>query len=83
MVNAHKVDIPSFLVKAGDEVTLREKSREIPLIKESIETVGRRGIPVWLELDKASFTGKIKELPTREELPPTINEQLIVEFYSK
>jgi small subunit ribosomal protein S4 len=82
-VNGHKVDIPSSLIKTGDKVSLSEKSKKIPLFKDSLETVARRGLPVWLELDKDSFVGTVKELPTRDILPPTINEQLIVELYSK
>jgi small subunit ribosomal protein S4 len=82
-VNGRKVDIPSFLTKAGDEIALREKSKQMLLVKESLETVGRRGVPAWMELDKEAFSGKLKALPTREDLSPLINEQLIVELYSK
>jgi small subunit ribosomal protein S4 len=83
LVNGRKVDIPSFLVKAGDEVAIREKSRAAAVIAGALETVGRRGVPSWMELDKASFSGRIKDLPTRQDLPATVNEQLIVELYSK
>ncbi|MDR1312433.1 MAG: 30S ribosomal protein S4, partial [Deltaproteobacteria bacterium] len=83
LVNGRKVDIPSFLVKSGDEVAIREKSRGAAVIAGAMETVGRRGVPAWMELDKAAFLGKIKEMPTRQDLPVTINEQLIVELYSK
>jgi small subunit ribosomal protein S4 len=83
LVNDHKVDIPSYLVKGGDSVTLREKSRQNLSIQQSMETVTRRGVPRWLELDKASFQGRIKELPLREDLTMPISEQLIVELYSK
>jgi small subunit ribosomal protein S4 len=82
-VNGRKVDIPSFLVKVGDKVELSEKSRKVKLFGDSLETVARRGLPPWLELNKEGFFGVIKELPTRDVLPPTINEQLIVELYSK
>jgi small subunit ribosomal protein S4 len=82
-VNGHKVDIPSFLVKSGDTVTVREKSRQAAVILQSMETVGRRGVPTWMEVDKASFSGMVKDLPSRQDLPVTINEQLIVELYSK
>jgi small subunit ribosomal protein S4 len=82
-VNGRKVDIPSYLVKAGDEVAVKERSAKMAVIKGSMETVGRRGVPAWLELDKDAFAGKLKALPTREDLSPTINEQLIVELYSK
>jgi len=83
LVNDRKVDIPSYLVKPGDVVTLREKSRKIDRIKDSLETVARRGIPSWLDYDNASFSGTIKALPTREELTMPISENLIVELYSK
>jgi small subunit ribosomal protein S4 len=83
LVNDHKVDIPSYLVNGGDSVTLREKSRQNASIQQSMETVARRGVPRWLELDKAAFQGRIKELPVREDLTMPIAEQLIVELYSK
>ncbi len=82
-VNGKKVDVASFRVKPGMVVEVREKSRKIPSIEESLKAVGRRGVPEWLEVDAASFRGSVKALPTREELPPTIKEQLIVEFYSR
>ena len=83
LVNGRKVDIPSYLVKGGDLVSLKEKSRKNLYILESLETVARRGTPGWLEMDKTRFEGRVKELPTREELSPAISEQLIVELYSK
>ncbi|MDR1051910.1 MAG: 30S ribosomal protein S4 [Deltaproteobacteria bacterium] len=83
LVNGRKVDIPSYLVRAGDAVSLREKSRRIAFVQESLETVVRRGLPEWLELDKASFVGRVRELPAREALTPQFSEQLIVELYSK
>ncbi len=83
MVNGKKVNIPSYLVKVGDQVTLKEKSREMPLISESLETVARRGIPQWLELDRDNFTGNVMAYPVREDLTMPIEEQLIVELYSK
>lgn len=83
MVNGKKVNIPSYLVKVGDQVTLKEKSREVPLISESLETVARRGIPQWLELDRDNFTGNVMAYPVREDLTMPIEEQLIVELYSK
>ncbi len=83
LVNGKKVNIPSFLVKVGDNVTVREKSREIPRIKESVEGAERRGQISWLELDKPNFTGTMKTLPVREEITLPITEQFIVEFYSR
>jgi small subunit ribosomal protein S4 len=82
-VNGKKVNIPSYLVSAGDEVQVREKSRKIARILESVETVARRGIPQWLELDKENFKGVLTRIPAREELTMPIQEQLVVEHYSK
>jgi small subunit ribosomal protein S4 len=82
-VNGRKATIPSLLVRPGDTVSLSEKSREIGKIKESLEVASRRGIARWLELDAASFTGKLVSLPAREELTMPIREQLIVELYSR
>jgi len=83
LVNGRKVTIASFRTKPGAVVELREKSRKIQSIDEALKTVTRRGLPEWLDVDAATFKGVVKALPTREELPPTIKEQLIVEFYSK
>lgn len=83
LVNGRKVDIPSFQVKPGMAVELREKSRTMAAVEESLKTVSRRGVPPWLEVDSANYRGVVKALPSREELPPTIREQLIVEFYSR
>ena len=83
-VNGKRVNIPSYMAKVGDRVTIREKSREIPRIKESVEGAERRGASTWLELDKANFTGTVKALPVREENNAVeIKEQYIVEFYSR
>jgi small subunit ribosomal protein S4 len=83
LVNGRKVNIPSYLVKVGDVITIREKSRKAPPILEAMETVARRGVPEWLELEKESFKGMIRALPSREDLTMPIQEQLIVELYSK
>jgi small subunit ribosomal protein S4 len=83
LVNGRKVNIPSYLVKPGDEIAVREKSRGIMRIADAMDTVLRRGIPAWLELDKDSFKGTVKMLPTRDELTMPVQEQLIVELYSK
>jgi len=83
LVNGRKVDVASFETKAGMTVEVREKSRKIGAIEDSVKTVSRRGIPSWLDVDPENFRGVVKALPTREELPPTIKEQLIVEFYSR
>ena len=82
-VNGHKVNIPSYLVKVGSMVEVKEKSRMLGSITESVEAVARRGIPRWLELDKEGFKGSINSLPVREDLTMPIREQVIVELYSK
>ncbi len=82
-VNQHKVNIPSYLLKPGDVIELREKSRKVVRILEALEGVARRGVPQWLELDKEKFRGAVKGLPSREEITIPIQEKLIVELYSK
>jgi len=83
-VNGSKVNIPSYLVRPGDVIELREKSREIITFNEALDSVMRRGVPSWVELDRANFKGTIKTLPVRDELTtPEFQEQLIVELYSK
>ena len=82
-VNGRTVNIPSYLVKVGDEVTVKEKSRRITRINEALETVARRSVPQWIELDKEGFKAIVKVLPIREELTMPIQEQLVVELYSK
>lgn len=82
-VNGKRVNIPSYQVKVGDLVEVREKSQKIGMILEAMETVVRRGIPDWIELEKEKFRGILKALPNREDLTLPIQEQLIVELYSK
>jgi small subunit ribosomal protein S4 len=82
-VNGKKVNIPSYIMKTGDVIELKEKSRNVAAITESLETIVRRGIPQWLELDKDGFKGVVKSLPAREDVTLPIQEQLIVELYSK
>ncbi|MCK5851203.1 MAG: 30S ribosomal protein S4, partial [Kiritimatiellae bacterium] len=83
LVNDRKVNIPSYLVKPGDKIVVKEKSRKVPQILEAMETVVRRGIPTWIEVDKEKFQGTLTALPNREEFTIPIQEQLIVELYSK
>ncbi|HEC98851.1 MAG TPA: 30S ribosomal protein S4 [Proteobacteria bacterium] len=83
LVNGKKVNIPSYLVKVGDVIEIKEKSRSILTINEAIEAVVRRGVPQWVELDKDNFRGTIKAYPIREDLTMPMQEQLIVELYSK
>jgi small subunit ribosomal protein S4 len=83
ILNGRKVNIPSIQTKAGDVIELREKSRKIASVNDSLEAVVRRGIPQWLELDRDAFKGVLKGLPVREDITTPIQEQLIVELYSK
>jgi small subunit ribosomal protein S4 len=83
LVNGKKVNIPSYTVRKDDIVELREKSRKVLPILDSLETVARRGIPGWLELDKDNFKGAVKTIPTREDITMPVQEQLVVELYSK
>ena len=83
LVNGKPVNIPSYLLKAGDEVCVKEGSRKITRIMGAVETVARRGVPHWLELDKDNFKASIKMLPIREDLTMPVQEQLVVELYSK
>ncbi|MDX9745357.1 MAG: 30S ribosomal protein S4 [Syntrophales bacterium] len=83
LVNGKKVNIPSYLVRVGDELSVKESSRTVVRILEALNTVDRRGVPQWLELDKENFKGTVKMLPEREELVMPIQEQLIVELCSK
>jgi small subunit ribosomal protein S4 len=84
LVNGRRVDIPSYLVSAGDVIEVREKSRKIAKITEALDSVMRRGIPAWLQLERDAFKGNVITLPAREELTsPVFEEQLIVELYSK
>ncbi len=82
-VDGHKVDIPSCLVKPGSVVVLRESSRKNEAVRSCLDTAAGRGIPPWLELDAEQFKGTVKQLPTREDITMPIQEQLIVELYSK
>ncbi len=83
LVNDRKVNIPSYQIKVGDSITLREKSRKNELITDNLEGAARRGIPSWLKLDTPKFQGIVNALPNREEITMPIQEQLIVELYSK
>jgi small subunit ribosomal protein S4 len=84
LVNGRRVDIPSARVKTGDVVSLKPASRdEVPQIKEALANLGRKSVPAWLEVDAASYTGAIKALPSREELTIPMQEQLIIELYSR
>jgi len=82
-VDGRKLDIPSALTKPGSIITLREKSRKNEDIRICLDTAQGRGIPGWLELDPEAFRGTVRQQPTREDITMPIQEQLIVELYSK
>ena len=83
MVNGKRMSIPSYFVRAGDVISVREKSRKIGRIISAMDGAQRRGVPEWAEVDREAYTGKVNVLPTRSEITATINEKLIVELYSK
>ncbi len=83
LVNGRVVNIPSYLVRVGDVIEVAEKSKEILPIKTAQEALARRGVPEWLELDSEKLKGTVKSFPERSHITMPIQEQLIVEFYSK
>ena len=83
LINGKKVNIPSYIVRAGDVVSVKESSRQMARVLTAMEGVQRRGVPEWAELDRDSCSGKIRLLPTRSDVTMPINEKLIVELYSK
>ncbi len=83
LVNGKRVNVPSFLTKAGDEISVREGSRSKDVFKRAFELAERRGLPGWLEIDPEKFSGRIVKLPDREETAVSVNERLVVELYSK
>src|SRR6478672_11106700 len=83
LVNGKKVDIPSYSVKEGDVVTVLGRTQKNPTLEHAIEEVKGRGIPEWLSFDANTITGRINSMPTREQINLPVQEQLIVELYSK
>ena len=83
LVNGKLVNIPSYLVKAGDVIEIREKCKGSVRYKDILETTGGRLIPAWLDVDQENLKGSVKSLPTREEIDVPVDEMLIVELYSK
>ncbi|MCU0560674.1 MAG: 30S ribosomal protein S4 [Desulfobacterales bacterium] len=83
LVNGKKVNIPSFQVKVGDIVEVRERSKKIQNLQDSLDAVVRRGVPAWLDLEKDNLKGIVKGMPVREDLTMPMQEQLVVELYSK
>jgi small subunit ribosomal protein S4 len=83
LLNGRKTDVPAYLVKPGDVVQVRERSKEMPQLKAAVEAVEGRGIPAWLDLDRAALKGTVRALPTKDEIALPVNEQLVVELYSR
>lgn len=83
LVNGKRVNIPSFTVRVGDVVSVKESSRQIGRVLSSMEGAQRRGVPDWAEIDRDACSGRIKILPSRSDITMPINEKLIVELYSK
>ena len=83
LVNGKQVNIPSYLVKAGDSIEIKEKHKSSPRYKEILESTGGRMVPEWLEVDTEALKGTVKELPNREVIDVPVDEMLIVELYSK
>ena len=83
LVNGKQVNIPSYLIKAGDTVEIKEAKKSSPRYKEIVEVTGGRMVPDWLEVDQENLKGTVKELPAREAIDVPVNEILIVELYSR
>ena len=83
LVNGKQVNIPSYLVKAGDVIEIKEKCKSSQRYKDIVEATGGRLVPEWLESDLEALKGTVKELPSREVIDVPVNEMLIVELYSK
>ena len=83
LVNGKMVNIPSYLVKAGDVIEVREKSKGLQRFKDIVEVTGGRLVPEWLDVDLEKLQGTVKELPSREQIDVPVDEMLIVELYSK
>lgn len=83
MVNGKQVNIPSYLVKAGDTIEIKEKNKGSQRYKDILEVTGGRLVPEWLEADADNLKGAVKELPAREAIDVPVDEMLIVELYSK
>jgi small subunit ribosomal protein S4 len=82
-VNGKKVNIPSYTIRAGDVVSVKEPSRQMGRVLSAMEGAQRRGVPEWAEVDRETYSGRIKVLPSRNDITMPINEKLIVELYSK
>jgi small subunit ribosomal protein S4 len=82
-VNGKSVDIPSFVVEPGQEIRVRQKSRDLALVKEALEVAARGASPAWIAVDKDTCSGRMLERPQRQSIPIAAQEQLVVELYSK
>jgi small subunit ribosomal protein S4 len=82
-MNGKKITVPGAIVKAGDVIEVRERSRNLAAIQTALEAVDSRGIPEWLELDKGACKGTIRALPTKDQIALPVNEQMVVELYSR
>jgi len=82
-VNGRKVNIPSYQVSVGEEIVIREGSRKLPILEQAKEFAAHAGQPTWLEIDRENYKGRVLALPKREDIQLPVNEQLIVELYSK
>ena len=83
LVNGRKTNIPSYTVRAGDVISVKERSRQMGRVQSAMEGAQRRGVPDWAEVDREALSGRIKILPSRGDITMPINEKLIVELYSK
>ena len=83
LVNGKRVNIPSYVVRVGDDVSVKEESRQMARVLTAMEGAQRRGVPEWAELNRDAFSGRIRLMPTRSDITMPINEKLIVELYSK
>lgn len=83
LVNGKCVNIPSYQVKVGDVISIKEKAKSTQRYKDVLEVTGGRAVPAWLEADHENLTGTVKEIPTRDQIDVPVNEMLIVELYSK
>ena len=83
MVNGRKLDVPASLIKANDVIEVRERSRSLLPIQAALEAVDGRGIPNWLDLEKGAFKGTVRSLPTKDDIALPVNEQMVVELYSR
>ncbi|HPU63847.1 MAG TPA: 30S ribosomal protein S4, partial [Mobilitalea sp.] len=83
LVNGKCVNIPSYTVKAGDVIEIKEKAKRSQRYKDILEVTAGRTVPAWLDADQENLTGTVKEIPTRDQIDVPVNEMLIVELYSK